>query len=190
RPKPRQHLMSQVPKELVQVMVSGAKTPLGIPLLILGLEGVLNNRLLFKLSTSGALEPAFALAVPQPSESTDIVADDVVHKEGGDSFVRATTTASCLEAEQDIARSSSGSPYKTITPFLIDNVICNNVCRLTRLRNLSSLSLGLPRRDLQLTDEDGIDCLLNTTIFENLALMGYEKVSERLTFYISLFSHQ
>nr|GEU54352.1 hypothetical protein [Tanacetum cinerariifolium] len=31
------------------------------------------------------------------------------------------------------------------------------------------------RRDLQLADEDGIDCLLNTTIFENLALMGYEK---------------
>nr|GEY03620.1 ribonuclease H-like domain-containing protein [Tanacetum cinerariifolium] len=28
------------------------------------------------------------------------------------------------------------------------------------------------RRDLQLTDEDGIDCLLNTTIFENLALIG------------------
>nr|GEW55955.1 putative ribonuclease H-like domain-containing protein [Tanacetum cinerariifolium] len=31
------------------------------------------------------------------------------------------------------------------------------------------------RRDLQSVDEDGIDCLLNTTIFENLALMGYEK---------------
>ncbi|GJZ91109.1 hypothetical protein Tco_0663036 [Tanacetum coccineum] len=28
------------------------------------------------------------------------------------------------------------------------------------------------RRDLQLADEDGIDCLLNTTIFENLALIG------------------
>ncbi|GKA55074.1 hypothetical protein Tco_0754023 [Tanacetum coccineum] len=28
------------------------------------------------------------------------------------------------------------------------------------------------RRDLQLADENGIDCLLNTTIFENLALMG------------------
>ncbi|GKB82698.1 putative ribonuclease H-like domain-containing protein, partial [Tanacetum coccineum] len=27
-------------------------------------------------------------------------------------------------------------------------------------------------RDLQLVDENGIDCLLNTTIFENLALMG------------------
>ncbi|GKE63935.1 hypothetical protein Tco_1514302 [Tanacetum coccineum] len=28
------------------------------------------------------------------------------------------------------------------------------------------------RRDLQLEDEDGVDCLLNSTIFEQLALMG------------------
>ncbi|GJS81910.1 hypothetical protein Tco_0748451 [Tanacetum coccineum] len=46
------------------------------------------------------------------------------------------------------------------------------------------------RRDLQLADEDGIDCLLNTTIFQNLTLMGYEKVSDKLTFYKSLFSPQ
>ncbi|GJT70857.1 putative ribonuclease H-like domain-containing protein [Tanacetum coccineum] len=46
------------------------------------------------------------------------------------------------------------------------------------------------RRDLQLADEDGIDCLLNNTIFQNLALMGYEKVSDKLTFYKSLFSPQ
>ncbi|GJX52512.1 hypothetical protein Tco_0280881, partial [Tanacetum coccineum] len=28
------------------------------------------------------------------------------------------------------------------------------------------------RRDLQLADEDGVDCLLNSTIFEQLTLMG------------------
>ncbi|GJW80135.1 hypothetical protein Tco_0144110 [Tanacetum coccineum] len=32
------------------------------------------------------------------------------------------------------------------------------------------------RRDLKLEDEEGIDCLPNSTIFEQLALMGYEKV--------------
>nr|GEZ17698.1 hypothetical protein [Tanacetum cinerariifolium] len=32
------------------------------------------------------------------------------------------------------------------------------------------------RRDLQLADEEGVDCLTNSTIFEQLALMGYEKV--------------
>ncbi|GKF51687.1 hypothetical protein Tco_0148154, partial [Tanacetum coccineum] len=39
--------------------------------------------------------------VPQPSGPTDIVTDEVVHKELGDSFVRAATTTSSLEAEQD-----------------------------------------------------------------------------------------
>ncbi|GJS46595.1 hypothetical protein Tco_0596716 [Tanacetum coccineum] len=39
--------------------------------------------------------------VPQPSDPSDNVADEVVHKELGDSLVRAATTASSLEAEQD-----------------------------------------------------------------------------------------
>nr|GEU58153.1 hypothetical protein [Tanacetum cinerariifolium] len=39
--------------------------------------------------------------VPQPSGLTEFVADEVVHKELGDRLVRAATTASSLEAEQD-----------------------------------------------------------------------------------------
>ncbi|GKB52221.1 hypothetical protein Tco_0902974 [Tanacetum coccineum] len=46
--------------------------------------------------------------VPQPSGPTNIVADEAVHKELGDSLVRAATTASSLEAEQD-----SGNITKT-----------------------------------------------------------------------------
>ncbi|GJZ18068.1 hypothetical protein Tco_0554191 [Tanacetum coccineum] len=46
------------------------------------------------------------------------------------------------------------------------------------------------RRDLQFTDEDGTDCLPTTTIFENLKLMGYENLSDKLTFFKSYFSHQ
>ncbi|GJU90448.1 hypothetical protein Tco_1302871 [Tanacetum coccineum] len=46
------------------------------------------------------------------------------------------------------------------------------------------------RRDLQFNDEDGIACLTNTEIFENLQLMGYENLSDRLTFYKSYFSPQ
>ncbi|GKC85999.1 hypothetical protein Tco_1141716 [Tanacetum coccineum] len=34
------------------------------------------------------------------------------------------------------------------------------------------------RRDLQLADENGIDCLTNSTIFKQLALMGYPKSSD------------
>ncbi|GJZ56254.1 putative ribonuclease H-like domain-containing protein [Tanacetum coccineum] len=38
------------------------------------------------------------------------------------------------------------------------------------------------RRDLQFNDEDGIACLTNTEIFENLQLMGYENLSDRLNY--------
>nr|GEV37334.1 ribonuclease H-like domain-containing protein [Tanacetum cinerariifolium] len=44
--------------------------------------------------------------IPQPSGPTDNVSYEVVHKELGDSLVRATTIASSLEAEQD----SGGGP--------------------------------------------------------------------------------
>ncbi|GJX31750.1 hypothetical protein Tco_0241605 [Tanacetum coccineum] len=46
--------------------------------------------------------------VPQPSGPIDIVTDEAVHKELGDRLVRAATTASSLEAEQD-----SGNITKT-----------------------------------------------------------------------------
>ncbi|GJR53198.1 hypothetical protein Tco_1403719 [Tanacetum coccineum] len=46
------------------------------------------------------------------------------------------------------------------------------------------------RRDLQLEDAEGVDCLPNVTIFEQLALMGYEKISHKLTFYKAFFSPQ
>ncbi|GJX53149.1 putative ribonuclease H-like domain-containing protein [Tanacetum coccineum] len=46
--------------------------------------------------------------VPQPSSPTDIITDEAVHKELSDKFVRAATTASSLEVEQD-----SGNINKT-----------------------------------------------------------------------------
>ncbi|GJW62248.1 putative ribonuclease H-like domain-containing protein [Tanacetum coccineum] len=46
------------------------------------------------------------------------------------------------------------------------------------------------RSDLQLNDEEGMDCLPNATIFEELTRMGYEKLSQKLTFYKAFFSPQ
>ncbi|GJV74929.1 hypothetical protein Tco_1506513 [Tanacetum coccineum] len=46
------------------------------------------------------------------------------------------------------------------------------------------------RRDLQLEDAKGVDCLPNSTIFEQLTLMGYEKVSQKITFHMPFFSPQ
>ncbi|GJQ99676.1 retrovirus-related pol polyprotein from transposon TNT 1-94 [Tanacetum coccineum] len=49
---------------------------------------------------------------------------------------------------------------------------------------------NLFRRDLQLNDEEGTDCLPNATIFEELTRMRYEKLSQKLTFYKAFFSLQ
>ncbi|GJS12604.1 hypothetical protein Tco_0407076 [Tanacetum coccineum] len=46
------------------------------------------------------------------------------------------------------------------------------------------------RRDLQLEDAEGMDCLPNSTIFEQLSLIGYEKISQKLTSYKPFFSPQ
>ncbi|GKB02026.1 hypothetical protein Tco_0830070 [Tanacetum coccineum] len=46
------------------------------------------------------------------------------------------------------------------------------------------------RSDLHLEDADGTDCLPTATIFEELERMGYEKPSQKLTFYKAFFSPQ
>ncbi|GJU37408.1 putative ribonuclease H-like domain-containing protein [Tanacetum coccineum] len=52
------------------------------------------------------------------------------------------------------------------------------------------ISKASVKRDLKLEDEEGIDYLPNSTIFEQLALMRYEKNSQKLTFYKPFFSPQ
>nr|GEV25896.1 retrovirus-related Pol polyprotein from transposon TNT 1-94 [Tanacetum cinerariifolium] len=46
------------------------------------------------------------------------------------------------------------------------------------------------RHDLKLNDAEGTSCLSNAVIFEELVKMGYEKPSEKLTFYKAFFSPQ
>nr|GFD20839.1 hypothetical protein [Tanacetum cinerariifolium] len=46
------------------------------------------------------------------------------------------------------------------------------------------------RKALRLDDADGVDYLPNEEIFAELARMGYEKPSTKLTFYKAFFSAQ
>ncbi|GKB21278.1 hypothetical protein Tco_0855201 [Tanacetum coccineum] len=46
------------------------------------------------------------------------------------------------------------------------------------------------RSDLQLEDNKGVECLPTATIFAELKKMGYEKLSQKLTFYKAYFSPQ
>nr|GEU95753.1 uncharacterized mitochondrial protein AtMg00810-like [Tanacetum cinerariifolium] len=52
------------------------------------------------------------------------------------------------------------------------------------------VSEAIIRRDLHLDDADGVECLPNDEIFEELARMGYEKLPPKLTFYKAFFSTQ
>ncbi|GKD86931.1 hypothetical protein Tco_1358085, partial [Tanacetum coccineum] len=46
------------------------------------------------------------------------------------------------------------------------------------------------RRDLYLEDAEGTECLPTATIFEELTRIGYEKLTQKLTFYKAFFSSQ
>ncbi|GJX38088.1 hypothetical protein Tco_0251391 [Tanacetum coccineum] len=46
------------------------------------------------------------------------------------------------------------------------------------------------RRDLHLQDAEGTECLPTATIFKELTRMGYEKLTQKLTFYKAFFSPQ
>ncbi|GJR20706.1 hypothetical protein Tco_0969233 [Tanacetum coccineum] len=66
--------------------------------------------------------------VPQPSGPTDIVADEAVYKELGDSLVRVATTASSLEVEQD---SGGGPKHQETIGDTISQTGFENVSKLS-----------------------------------------------------------
>ncbi|GKB41493.1 hypothetical protein Tco_0886435 [Tanacetum coccineum] len=133
--------------------------------------------------------------IPQSSGPPVKVGDEAVHKELGDRMERAATTASSLEAEQD-----SGSGPRCQDTILGDVDAQTRFETTSKQSNDPPLSRGYTlgsgedktsiRSDLHLEDAGGTDCLPTTTSFEELARMGYEKPSQKLTFYKAFFSPQ
>nr|GEX33113.1 hypothetical protein [Tanacetum cinerariifolium] len=70
--------------------------------------------------------------------------------------------------------------------------IVNNVTRLQALVDKKKVVVtkAAIREVLRLDDAEGVDCLPNEEIFTELARMGYEKPSTKLTFYKAFFSSQ
>nr|GEU71971.1 uncharacterized mitochondrial protein AtMg00810-like [Tanacetum cinerariifolium] len=68
----------------------------------------------------------------------------------------------------------------------------NDVTRLQALVDKKKVVVteAVIREVLRLDDAEGVDCLPNEEIFVELACMGYEKPSTKLTFYKSFFSSQ
>ncbi|GJW24638.1 retrovirus-related pol polyprotein from transposon TNT 1-94 [Tanacetum coccineum] len=75
--------------------------------------------------------------VPQPSDPTESVADEAVHKELGDSLVRAATTASSLEAKQD---SGGHGWYKTMGGIIVQTRVLDlEKTKTTQANEIASL---------------------------------------------------
>nr|GEU51693.1 hypothetical protein [Tanacetum cinerariifolium] len=68
----------------------------------------------------------------------------------------------------------------------------NDVIRLQALVDKKKVVVteATIRKALHLDDAEGVECLLNEEIFAELAIVGYEKPSTKLTFYKAFFSSQ
>nr|GEY46844.1 hypothetical protein [Tanacetum cinerariifolium] len=75
---------------------------------------------------------------------------------------------------------------------IIDFLNTNDVVRLQALIDKRKVIIteDTVRQALRLDDAKSIDCLPNEEIFAELAMMGYEKPSTKLTFYKAFFSAQ
>nr|GEX04778.1 putative ribonuclease H-like domain-containing protein [Tanacetum cinerariifolium]GEX09262.1 putative ribonuclease H-like domain-containing protein [Tanacetum cinerariifolium] len=98
-------------------------------------------------------------------------------------FVATSST----EAEYVAAASCCAKFWNTVA---IKQV--NDVTRLQALVDKKKLVVteAMIREVLQFNDAEGVDCLPNEEIFTELARMGYEKPSTKLTFYKAFFSSQ
>ncbi|GJR64019.1 hypothetical protein Tco_0010084 [Tanacetum coccineum] len=103
----------------------------------------------------------------------------------------------------DFLKASSVHYALTVNPIIYTSCIQQfwataNVKMVNGVRQLQALidkkkmiiTESSIRSDLHLEDAEGTDCLPTTTIFEELAKMGYEKPSQKLTFYKAFFSPQ
>nr|GEX83207.1 hypothetical protein [Tanacetum cinerariifolium] len=99
----------------------------------------------------------------------------------------------------DITSTSSDSPLLGVnTPrsdedrLEIIELMTNDVTKLQALVNKQKVVIteAIIRDTLRLDDAEGVDCLPNEEIFAELARMGYEKPSTKLTFYKAFFSSQ
>ncbi|GJR05125.1 hypothetical protein Tco_0528109 [Tanacetum coccineum] len=74
-----------------------------------------------------------------------------------------------------LEKSDENEEFHRIMDFL-------STCSINYALTAVVISESSVRSDLLLNDEDGIACLTNAEIFENLALMGYEQLFTKLTF--------
>ncbi|GJW31168.1 retrovirus-related pol polyprotein from transposon TNT 1-94 [Tanacetum coccineum] len=143
---------------------------LGINLLLLGKVNAARH----KLTAAG--EIAF-LAKPAESEGFEQIVD----------FLNAHTIKYALTVNPTIYTSCIEQFWATVKAKTINEEV--QLQALVDGKKIIVTEASI-RSDLQLNDEDGTDCLPNAIIFEKHTRMGYEKLSQKLTFYKAFFPPQ
>ncbi|GJR32345.1 putative ribonuclease H-like domain-containing protein [Tanacetum coccineum] len=137
------------------------------------------------MSSMGELTFFLGLQVKQKEDgifiSQDKYVTEILKKFG---FTNVKTASTPMETQKLLLKDEDGEE--------VDVKTVNGEVQLQALVDGKKIIVteASVRRDLQLNDEEGTDCLPNATIFEELTRMGYEKLSQKLTFYKAFFSPQ
>ncbi|GKE36990.1 hypothetical protein Tco_1460395 [Tanacetum coccineum] len=115
-----------------------------------------------------------------------LISKDVFVRVMIDEIVDQHNMVACLE------KSEGNDDFHEIVDFLTASIIHYALTQIHATIDGKTIviSESSVMSDLHFNDEDGITCLTNTAIFENLALIGYESDSDKLTFQKALFSPQ
>ncbi|GKF82263.1 hypothetical protein Tco_0243919, partial [Tanacetum coccineum] len=111
-----------------------------------------------------------ATAISQSSGPIPLVTYETVIK------VNPTIYESCIQQFYAIAKAKTVNGESQIQA-LVD-------------KKKVSITKKSVRSDLMLEDAEGTECPPNDVIFEQLTLMGYENITQKLTFYKAYFSSQ
>ncbi|GJW37227.1 hypothetical protein Tco_0060147 [Tanacetum coccineum] len=93
----------------------------------------------------------------------------------GKEFSNPLMAGSLLKTITYLEKSDENVEFHQIVDFL-------STCSIKYALTAVVISESSVRSDLLFNDEDGVTCLTNDEIFENLALMGYEQLSTKHTF--------
>ncbi|GJW73086.1 putative ribonuclease H-like domain-containing protein [Tanacetum coccineum] len=154
-----------------------------VPLKKVGDETVhkeLGDRMERAATTTSSLEPEVVALVPNPRGDVNAQTRfEITSKQSNDPHLSRGYT---LGSGEDIQLMLATAKVQMV----------NEVRQLQALVDKKRVIVteSSIRRDLHLDDAEGTDCLPIVTIFEELARMGYEKPSQKLTFYKAFFSPQ
>nr|GEW31370.1 putative ribonuclease H-like domain-containing protein [Tanacetum cinerariifolium] len=95
-----------------------------------------------------------------------------------------------IEIRHHFIRDSNEKKLIQMIKIHIDQNVADLLTKSFDVGRFQYLTESSIRRIMRLDDAEGTSCLTNTEIFEGLARMGYEKPSDKLTFYKAFFFPQ